>query len=152
MTAAMTSTDPSPAIRLAESDGDIAACHAVMVELRPHIETPEALVEHVRRQAGQGYVLAFLAEAGRPVACAGYRIVEMLAHGRFLYVDDLVTLDAERSRGHGDALIDWLEAEARRKSCRSLQLDSGTHRTAAHRFYFRKRMVVNSFHFSLPLD
>ena len=79
-------------------------------------------------------------------------IVEMLAHGRFLYVDDLVTLDAERSKGHGDALIDWLEAEARREGCRNLQLDSGTQRTAAHRFYFRKRMVVNSFHFWMALD
>ena len=139
-------------ISIADSDAAIAACHPVMVELRPHIATPEALVEQVGRQAAEGYRLAYVADAGRPVACAGYRIVEMLAHGRFLYVDDLVTLDAERSKGHGDALIDWLEAEARREGCRNLQLDSGTQRTAAHRFYFRKRMVVNSFHFWMALD
>lgn len=143
---------PSTAIRLAETDAAIAACHPVVAELRPHIATPEALVEQVRRQAAEGYRLAYVEDGGRPVACAGYRIVEMLAHGRFLYVDDLVTLASERSRGHGDALLDWLEAEARRAGCRSLQLDSGTQRTAAHRFYFRKRMVVNSFHFWMALD
>lgn len=145
-------TDDRPTIRIADSDEEIAACHPVMVELRPHIASPADLVAQVRRQQVGGYVLAYLAVDGRPVACAGYRHTEMLAHGRFLYVDDLVTLDAERSKGYGDALIDWLEAEGRRAGCRSLQLDSGTHRTAAHRFYFRKRMVMNSFHFWLPLD
>lgn len=148
----MSTAAPSSSIRLAETDAEIAACHPVLVELRPHIKTPDDLVARVRRQEGGGYLLAYLADSGRPVACAGYRYIEMLAHGRFLYVDDLVTLVAERSKGHGDALMDWLEAEARRAGCQSLQLDSGTHRTAAHRFYFRKRMVVNSFHFTLPLD
>jgi GNAT superfamily N-acetyltransferase len=138
-------------IRIADTDAEIAACHPVMAELRPHIATPEDLVARVRRQEGEGYILAYRARGGRPAACAGYRYVEMLAHGRFLYVDDLVTLEAERSTGHGDALMDWLEAEARRAGCGSLQLDSGTQRTAAHRFYFRKRMVVPSFHFSRSL-
>jgi GNAT superfamily N-acetyltransferase len=72
-----------------------------------------------------------------------------LAWGRALYVDDLVTLESERSQGHGDALLDWLTEEARRRQCVVLHLDSGTHRHGAHRFYLRKRMHISSYHFSL---
>ena len=30
-------------------------------------------------------------------------------------------------------------------------LDSGTHRTQAHKFYFREGLVLNSFHFAKAL-
>jgi hypothetical protein len=30
-------------------------------------------------------------------------------------------------------------------------LDSGTHRRDAHRFYFRERMHISSYHFALKL-
>jgi len=32
-----------------------------------------------------------------------------------------------------------------------LDLDSGTQRTDAHRFYLRERMSITSLHFTLPL-
>lgn len=148
----MNTENTSPEIRVARTDDEIGACFPVMKELRPDLESAEDLVSRVRRQIEEGFRLICVTVAGRPVACAGYRICEMLAHGRFLYVDDLVTLAAERSKGHGDALMDWLVAEARNQDCRSLQLDSGTQRADAHRFYFRRRMAANAFHFWLPLD
>ncbi len=33
------------------------------------------------------------------------------------------------------------------KSCETIQLDSATHRRDAHRFYFRERYAITSFHF-----
>jgi GNAT superfamily N-acetyltransferase len=79
---------------------------------------------------------------------AGYRIQHMLAHGRFLYVDDLVTDVAVRGRGFGRILLDWLDAEALREGCAGLQLDSGTQRLEAHAFYFARGLRVTSFHFA----
>ena len=140
----------------ADTDERIAACHPVIAALRPHIETPADLVAQVRRQAeADGYFLVYVSEDdtadGRPVACAGCRWQEMLAHGRFLYIDDLVTLPEERSKGHGDRLIDWAVEAAAARGCRSVQLDSGTQRWDAHRFYFRKRMSITSYHFAVPI-
>jgi hypothetical protein len=40
---------------------------------------------------------------------------------------------------------------ARNRGCSSIQLDSGTHRVKAHRFYFRERYTITSFHFARPL-
>ena len=39
---------------------------------------------------------------------AGFRVAECLAWGRFLYVDDLVTVGSARFRGCGQRLLDWL--------------------------------------------
>ncbi len=144
----------SHVIQEVRSEADIAACHPVLVQLRPHIATPDALVAAVQRQFASGYNLVRrVADGGKGpvVACAGWRLFEHLAWGMALYVDDLVTLDSERSKQHGDAMFDWLEAKAKALGCASVQLDSGTFRHEAHRFYFRKRMSIASYHFSRQL-
>ena len=85
------------------------------------------------------------------LAVAGYRYYEKLFSGRNLYVDDLVTADQHRSRGYGSALLNWLAEQARTHGCTQLELDSGVQRFEAHRFYFRERMHVSSYHFVVPL-
>ena len=137
-------------IRIAESDEEIERCFAVMSELRTHLVAGEFL-ERVRRQERQGYRILYVEEAGAVRALAGFRFIECLASGRTLYVDDLVTAASERSRGHGEALIDWLVEHAREHDCDWLHLDSGVQRADAHRFYFRQRLVVSSFHFQRDL-
>jgi len=76
----------------------------------------------------------------------------MLATGKPLYVDDLVTDNVKRSSGFGSALFFWLADYARNAGCNILSLDSGTHRSEAHRFYFRQRMKITDFHFELHLS
>ena len=84
-------------------------------------------------------------------AVAGYRIMENLFSGLHMYVDDLVTSEAQRSRGFGGALLDWLVELAKSHHCVEFQLDSGVQRFDAHRFYFRKGMHISSYHFRLKL-
>ncbi len=133
-------------VRVAETDHAILACFDVLRELRTRLERGEFL-ERVRAQQRQGYALAYVDDAGRPVAVAGFRIGECLAWGRFLYVDDLVTAEAARSRGFGAMLIRWLRERARAAGCEQLHLDSGTHRADAHRFYVREGLRITSYHF-----
>lgn len=139
-------------ICLAESDAQILQCFPVMAELRPHLVERDFADRIRRQQRESGYRLAFVEEAGAVRAVAGFRIAEFLAWGRILYVDDLVTSSAERSRGHGQALFDWLVARAKANGCAQLHLDSGVQRFDAHRFYLRHRMSITSHHFSLVLS
>lgn len=141
----------SAAIKLAETAGEIERCFAVMAHLRPHLAAEE-FVGRVEAQQAQGYQLAYLEDAGEVAAVAGFRVMEMLATGRTLYVDDLVTDAARRSRGHGKAMLRWLMAYAREAGCATFSLDSGTHRQEAHAFYFRERMRVTSFHFAKNVE
>ena len=134
-------------IRIATTDSEIAACYSVMRELRPHIVEEQFLVR-VREQEKAGYRLVCIQESGRPVAVAGFRIGENLAWGRFLYVDDLVTLPECRSKGYGAELISWLMEQAGEEGCEQMHLDSGIQREEAHRFYEHAGMAKTSFHFS----
>ena len=138
-------------IELAETDAEILACHPVMAELRPHVSR-QAFVERVRTQiARHDYHLAYVASGGAVSAVAGFRVSECLAWGNFLYVDDLVTGEADRSKGFGEALMGWLVEHARERGCDELHLDSGVQRFAAHRFYLRHRMQIASHHFSMKV-
>jgi GNAT superfamily N-acetyltransferase len=137
-------------IQIAESDEDIRRCFPVMQHLRPHL-AEEEFVPRVRRMHPNGFHLAFLEEDGVVRAVAGYRYLDLLVSGMTLYVDDLVTDPEQRSSGHGAALLTWLKGQAREHGCERLTLDSGVHREAAHRFYFRERMTIAGYHFSVPI-
>lgn len=137
-------------IEIATSDAEILRCFPVMKQLRPHL-SEESFVEQVRRMQNEGYVLASLTEDGVVLALAGYRVMEMLYAGRVLYVDDLVTDASSRSKGAGAKLHEWLVEKAKEQGCTVLTLDSAVHRFEAHRFYFRHRMTIMGYHFSMPL-
>ena len=137
-------------IKLAETDEEITRGFPVMHQLREHL-IAENFVAQIRRMQTEGYYLAYLEDAGEVKALGGFRIFEMLARGRFMYVDDLVTDAADRSKGYGDAMLDWLTDYAKTQTCEYLNLDSGVQRFGAHRFYLRKRMDIVCHHFSLKL-
>ena len=137
-------------IRLAIDAPDIARCFPVMRELRPQLTEPDFL-SRIRSMQQEGYRLALLERDSVVLTVAGFRAMDMLASGRTLYVDDLVTSSAARSQGNGEAMLHWLIAHARSLGCKTFSLDSGTHRQEAHAFYLRHRLRITSFHFALPL-
>ncbi len=132
--------------------GETARAARALLELRPHRGPAEALVERIDAvQRPQGFRVVGSFEPGEEeaAAVATFRVLEMLMGGRVLYVDELVTREDRRARGHAAALFAWIEAELARLGCDQLHLDSGVgaHRTDAHRFYFRQGMEITSFHF-----
>jgi len=122
-----------------------------MRELRTHLHNAERFVERVQRQQKGGYLLAFLESEGEVRAVAGYRFLERLLSARFLYVDDLVTREIDRSQGYGGQLFDWLIEQAREQGCENLELDSGVQRFDAHRFYLVKGMPIAAHHFKIEI-
>lgn len=137
-------------IILAQEDDEIRSCYAVMSELRPDVQ-PEEFLTRVKRQSERaGYRLAFLTDV-EVKAVAGFRISEGLAWGNYLYLDDLVTKSADRSKGYGSELFDWLIEYARAAGCEEFHLNSRVQRFDAHRFYLNKRMFIECHHFALKL-
>ena len=138
-------------IRIAETDKEITRCYEIMSQLRPNIKKDDFL-PRVREQGKGGYKLAFIEDKDQVVSVAGFRITETLAWGKFVYVDDIVTDENQRSKGYGDKLIDWLMEYARENQCQEFHLDSAVQRFSAHRFYFRKRMTISCYHFEHVLE
>jgi len=137
-------------IAIATVEADIERCFPVMAQLRTRLDKDQ-FIRQVQSQRQQGYQLAYLEDGGEVRSLAGFRFLEMLAFGRVLYVDDLITAGGQRSRGYGARLFDWLVEHAKANRCVQLHLDSGVQRFDAHRFYLAKRMRISSHHFSLNL-
>ena len=142
-------------IQVSTADGRIAQAEwlaraeSVHRQLRPHLP-----VDYAKRMAeifATGVEMWIAVDGLNVLGVAVFRIIENTHAGRKLYVDDLVTDKTQRSKGVGKLLLDGLTDEARARGCHSIDLDSGTHRTDAHRFYFRERMVVRVFGFAKPL-
>lgn len=123
----------------------------VLRELRPHLDAGSLEAIHAEGHP-QGLRFTAAYDGDRCVGVAGWRVLALTSTTRKLYVDDLVTTAATRSAGVGHALLTELVERARAAGCTVLDLDSGVHRAEAHRFYFRERMHVSSFHFTLPLN
>lgn len=134
-------------LRHAESPEEILACYPVMRELRPHLATPDEFLERVNRQAEQGYRLLAAWRGDEALALAGYRGMEMLIHGKFIYVDDLVTREDARGNHIGQQLLAYLYGLAWEQDCNRVVLDTGIANGLAQRFYFRMGMLPTGLHF-----
>jgi len=136
-------------IKLAQNDIEIAGCFQVMKQLR--IELDEAaFVPIVRELMSGGYQLAYFRDEAQVVCVAGFKISQNLFYGRHLYVEDLSTLESERSKDYGKQMMAWLRLRdlAISDGCNAFHLDSGVHRHRAHKFYLNQNLSIVSYHFA----
>jgi GNAT superfamily N-acetyltransferase len=140
------------ALRHAESAAELALCFPVMHELRPNLSSAADFIAYVGRQRAFGYRLLVVWRNATPVALAGYRDQENLVHGPHLFVDDLITAEGERGRGHGARLLESIATEARASGRGKVVLGTALANTLAHRFYYRQGMLATGLSFSMAVD
>ena len=138
-------------IKIVDTDIEIDNCFSVIQQLRANLAR-DAFVTYVRTQMDEGYKLAYMEVESKVVCVAGFRIYHNLVAGKNLYVDDLVTSEAERSKGYGEEMISWLRELARAQNCVVFHLDSGVQRHRAHKFYLNQGMDIVSYHFLQKLQ
>lgn len=114
-------------------------------QLRPALDADYPA--QIERMIPDGARLVQLVDDEAVRAIGLWRVFETSYCGRRLEIEDLVSDEAFRSRGYGASLINWFEGRARAFNCSTLTLISATHRTRAHRFYFRQGFEITAFHF-----
>jgi ribosomal protein S18 acetylase RimI-like enzyme len=129
----------------------LAASFALMGVLRPHLNDQDRYVAQLVRQAEQGYRLLAAQEGERLVGLAGYRELENLLYGRYIYVDDLVVSPQLQRSGVGAQLLSAVREQAVQRDCDHLVLDTGLHMPLAQRFYFRQGLLARGMHFTQSL-
>ena len=123
--------------------GLVALAEPVHRQLRPAL--PADYVARIGEVCAGGARLLAAVEGDRVAGVALWRVFDNTHEGRRLYVDDLVTDEARRSRGIGRVLLNWLEQRARQLGCGVVALESGVQRARAHAFYFREGFSIPSF-------
>ena len=138
--------------RLVEDGETVLRLYPLIVQLRPLLASPEDWLSRWRRQAEEGYRLISLYEGQEAIGLAGFRVQENLVHGRFLYVDDLVTDTKVRGQGHGERLMQHLFHHAASLGCTKLLLDTPMANLPAQRFYHRCGLLATALRFSRSLE
>ncbi|AYN96246.1 GNAT family N-acetyltransferase [Pseudomonas sp. LTJR-52] len=138
--------DNSFVVRCLEHEAQQRAAFELMRELRPYLNDIDQFVRQLARQAQQGYRLLGTFEGHHVIGLVGFREMENLIYGRFIYVDDLIVNASRRQRGFGAALLDAVRDEIRTQGCVHLVLDTGLHMPLAQRFYFREGLLAKGLH------
>lgn len=125
---------------------ELPEAYEVLSQLRDGLEYEEFedLVYEMRHKE---YKMIGVYEGVELVTYAGVFIQTNLYHKRHLFIDDLVTYDSVRSRGYGDAMMDYLINYAKVAMCENIVLSSGLQREDAHRFYEKMGFEKKSFVF-----
>lgn len=139
-------------IEIAKDSSSIKACFPAFKELRPHLQDAETFQEAVLRQRGQGYTIAYIKDEEGVAACIGYRVFDMLAWGKVLYIDDLITCESSRGKGYGSVLLSHALSEGKSLECDEVHLDTGYTRHDAHRAYLKQGFQLNCHHLALRLN
>lgn len=147
-----TSPPAGIALRHAHGQDELAACFPVISQLRPALKDVAEWVERASEMATDGYRVLAAWDGSRVLAVAGYRMMDNLIHGHFLYVDDLVAVESERGKGLGAALLQELSAIGVDQYCQRLVLDAAATNTNAHRFYRREGLIDAVLGFVKPLE
>lgn len=127
----------------------LARAEIVHRQLRPQM--PADYPAKMRRIFADGGEMCVCTEGDNVLGVAVYRSFENTFSGLRFYVDDLITDETRRSKGVGHMLMEYLGTEAKRRGAATIELESGTHRTQAHKFYFREGMTIPMFSFVKPL-
>jgi GNAT superfamily N-acetyltransferase len=141
----------APPVLEADREQDVRRCWPAFRELRPQIADEDEFVARWKRQREEGYAIVYVEQGADVVAAAGFRIMNTMAWGKILYLDDLVALSSQRGRGLGAKLLVWLQQRARDQGCDSVHLDTGYQRHAAHKSYLRNGFTLNCHHMACDI-
>ena len=95
--------------------------------------------------------MIFIEENGIAISAAGFVEGVKLHRGKFIYIDDLSTMPANRGNGLGTTLLNWIFDYARKNNFEQVHLDSGVQRFDAHRLYLKYGFDITSHHFAVKL-
>lgn len=131
-------------LRTLKTSKEIEAVYPVIRELRQELSLGEYMSAIQLAQAANNYTLVGMFNDNICLALIGFRWLTDLAHGKHLYVDDLVVVRSHRSQGLGATLLRFAEQEALRTNCRGLRLCTGVDNEGGKRFYERNGWLQRS--------
>ncbi|PEZ02168.1 GNAT family N-acetyltransferase [Bacillus sp. AFS018417] len=120
----------------------------VLQQLRPTLSQEEAqsLLERMKQENYR--LFALYNSEGEVVSLAGTAICTNFYNKKHVFIYDLVTAEAHRSKGYGETLLSYIEGWGKENNCTCVVLTSAFPRKDAHRFYEREgyEKVSYSFH------
>ncbi|MED0982821.1 GNAT family N-acetyltransferase [Bacillus cereus] len=123
----------------------------VLQQLRTKLSKEEASSLFQKMKEENYKLLSLRNEEDEVVSLAGVAICTNFYNKKHVFVYDLVTAEAHRSKGYGNVLLSYIEDWGMENGCESIDLTSAFPRLDAHRFYEREGYDKVSFSFHKKL-
>jgi GNAT superfamily N-acetyltransferase len=130
--------EKSMLIKELKSEKEWKEAYPVMKQLRTHLDEEQFLELVQEATQKENYNIAALYNNDKVEAVTGFMPMITLYNGRFIWVCDLVTASDSRSKGYGEALLNYVHNWSKENGYDIVSLSSGLQRKDAHRFYENK--------------
>lgn len=135
----------------------VSTAFAALSVLRPTITDVGRFIEQMHDlQKNQGYRLLGVFEEGKTnaVAVCGFRMAHNFSYGRYLDLEDIITVPQARNRGYASRLLEEVGKIAKEEGVAMINthLRVGGDRTAAHRLYYQHGFEITSHYFICRTD
>lgn len=142
-------------VRITDTEGrildDALLARAETVHRQLRAQIPQPYAARMKEIFATGAEMVVAVEGGEVCGVAVFRVTINTMVGKKIYSEDLVADANTTVKGVGRALMDFLKQEGRDRGCVSLELESGTQREQAHKFYYREGFSIKAFGFKQPL-
>ncbi|MES5894509.1 MULTISPECIES: GNAT family N-acetyltransferase [Bacillus cereus group] len=134
-------------IREVVTEADLHDVFPVLQQLRTKLSREDASSLFQKMKDENYKLLSLQNEDDEVVSLAGVAICTNFYNEKHVFVYDLVTAEAHRSKGYGKVLLSYVEKWGEEKGCSSIVLTSAFPRIDAHRFYEREGYDKVSYSF-----
>lgn len=130
----MNSRNPAGEIKFLSTPEEWTLAFPAFESLRPRM-TLEAFLANRQNCLDGGYQLLGLVVDEKVVCVAGISVRPHVEHKRQLEIEDFSIHPANKRKGYGKQVLEWIVAYAGENNCFRIKIDSGTSREEAHLFY-----------------
>ncbi len=120
--------------------------YSLICELTPSL-TIEQYQQYLEQMVPHNYFQVVVLSGEQVIAVSGYWIATKIYSGKYLEIDNFIVSEPFRKEGVGQALIRWMEEEARAHQCNVIMLDAYVENFKAHAFYYRQGFIARGFHY-----
>ena len=129
---------------------EIIAVFPVLSHMYPDL-TLDEYKTIIPKRLNEGYRMVAVFDGEKCVCAAGFWIGVRFYCGKFMQLDNMVSLPNARSKGAGKLLVDWIKSLAKTEGCNKIILDTYVENFEAHKFFLREGFIIRGYHLNYNL-
>lgn len=129
---------------------DMVAIFPVLSNMYPDLSIEE-YKEIIPKRKVEGYRMVGVFDGEKCVCAAGFWVGVRFYCGKFIQLDNMVSMPEARSKGAGKMLVDWIKAVGKTEGCNKIILDTYVENFEAHKFFLREDFLIRGYHLNYNL-
>lgn len=129
---------------------EMLAAFEVLQHMYPKM-TREKYGTIIRQRKEEGYRMVGVFDGNKCVSSAGFWIGVRFYCGKFIQLDNMVTLPEYRSKGAGKIITDFIKEIGKTENCLKVLVDTYVENFDAHRFFLKEGFIIRGYHLNYTI-